>query len=90
MVKKSMTQNLKKKTEKFEKELEKVRTQKAQLIDKEKKLVKDINEAKAEYIVALMSESGKTIEELERFAQMEQEAKVNQSENGGGTYVPTN
>lgn len=85
-----MTQNLKKKTEKFEKELEKVRTQKAQLIDKEKKLVKDINEAKAEYIVALMSESGKTIEELERFAQMEQEAKVNQSENGGGTYVPTN
>lgn len=85
-----MTQNLKKKTEKFEKELEKVRTQKAQLIDKEKKLVKDINEVKAEYIVALMSESGKTIEELERFAQMEQEAKVNQSENGGGTYVPTN
>lgn len=31
-----MTQTLKKKTEKFEKELEKVRTQKAQLVDKEK------------------------------------------------------
>ncbi|HEL0020202.1 TPA: hypothetical protein TT917_001556 [Streptococcus equi subsp. zooepidemicus] len=90
MVKKSMTQTLKKKTEKFEKELEKVRTQKAQLVDKEKKLVKDINEAKAEYIVALMSESGKTIEELERFVQIEQEAQVNQSENGGGAYVSIN
>ncbi len=85
-----MTQTLKKKTEKFEKELEKVRTQKAQLVDKEKKLVKDINEAKAEYIVALMSESGKTIEELERFVQIEQEAQVNQSENGGGAYVSIN
>ena len=55
MVKKSQSQGLKAKTEKLEKELDKVQSQKAQLVTKEKELTKQLKATKAEYIVALMS-----------------------------------
>ncbi|HEM3715624.1 TPA: hypothetical protein U1D13_001689 [Streptococcus suis] len=84
VTRKSQSQGLKAKTEKLEKELEKVQTQKAQLVTKEKELTKQLKAIKAEYIVALMSESGKSIEELERFAK---EKAENVPENGGDGHV---
>lgn len=87
VTRKSMSQALKTKTEKLEKELEKVQTQKAQLVTKEKVLTKQLKDVKADYIVALMSESGKSIEELERFATAKTEGIV---ENGGDGHVQDN
>ena len=51
----------------------------------EKELTKQLKATKAEYIVALMSESGKSIEELERFAKDKAE---DATENGGDGHVP--
>lgn len=75
VTRKPMSKTLKAKTEKLEKELEKLQTQKAQLANKEKGLTKQLKAVKADYIVALMSESGKSIEELERFAKTDQTAE---------------
>ena len=85
VTRKSQSQGLKAKTEKLEKELEKVQSQKAQLVTKEKELTKQLKATKAEYIVALMSESSKSIEELERFAKDKAE---DATENGGDGHVP--
>lgn len=70
MVKKSVSQTLKKKVQKLEQDLDKLQSQKVDLIAKEKALQKSLKETNASYIVALMAESGKTIEELENFAQL--------------------
>ena len=83
VTRKSLSETLKAKTEKLSQELEKIQTQKAQLTTKEKDLTKQLKTIKAEYIVALMSESGKSIEELERFAQTKTEAPMN----GGDGHV---
>lgn len=84
VTRKSMSQTLKSKTEKLEKELEKIQIQKAQLVIKEKDLTKQLKAVKADYIVALMSESGKSIEELENFAKAKTEGIA---ENGGDSHV---
>ncbi|HFU4060249.1 TPA: hypothetical protein ACGOZ1_001679 [Streptococcus suis] len=84
VTRKSQSQGLKAKTEKLEKELEKVQSQKDQLVTKEKELTKQLKSTKAEYIVALMTESGKSIEELERFAK---DTAEDATENGGDGYV---
>lgn len=84
VTRKSMSQTLKAKSEKLEKDLEKIQSQKSQLIAKEKELTKQLKAVKADYIVALMSESGKSIEELERFAQAKQEVAT---KNGGEGHV---
>lgn len=78
VTRKNTSQTLKGKTEKIERELEKVQAQKQLLLSKEKDLTKQLNAVKADYIVALMTESGKSIEELERFAK---------AENGGDVHV---
>lgn len=70
MVKKSVSQTLKKKVQKLEQDLDKLQFQKADLIAKEKALQKSLKETNASYIVALMAESGKSIEELENFEQL--------------------
>lgn len=59
---------LKGKIEKYQKELKKIQDQKSILLKKEKDISKNLNTVQADYIVALMTESGKSIEELERFA----------------------
>lgn len=82
VTRKNTSQTLKGKTEKIERELEKVQAQKQLLLSKEKDLTKQLNAVKADYIVALMTESGKSIEELERFAKAE-----NKAENGGDVHV---
>lgn len=87
VTRKSTSETLKAKTEKLEKELDKIQTQKAQLVDKEKDLTKQLKETKAGYIVALMSESGKSIEELERFAK---DKAKDATENGGDDHVQNN
>ena len=87
---KNTSQALKKKVQKFEQELEKLLEQKRQLVQKEKELNKSLKETKADYIVALMAESGKTIEELERFAQVGQNNQASHPENGDSAYVPHN
>lgn len=85
MVKKNASHMLKAKRQKLETDLEKVQVQKAQLLAKERELQKAIKESKADYIVALMAESGKSIEELEEFAKTE--VPHNPIENGGDTHV---
>lgn len=68
VTRKNTAEGLKAKMDKLENDLVKVKDQKAQLNIKEKELTKSLKEAKASYIVALMAESGKSIEELEQFA----------------------
>ncbi|MBN6014391.1 MULTISPECIES: hypothetical protein [Streptococcus] len=68
VTRKSQSEILKGKIEKYQLELEKIQDQKTKLLGKERKLTQNLNTAQADYIVALMNESGKSIEELERFA----------------------
>ncbi|MEZ7555991.1 MULTISPECIES: hypothetical protein [Streptococcus] len=79
------SQQLKAKLEKLEKDLAKIKSQKAQLAEKEKDLLKQQKAADAEYILALMAESNRTREEFEQFAQV----KAANAENGGDAHVPT-
>lgn len=87
MVKKSIAQTLKNKSEKLKDELERLQEKRAELLQREKDLKKSIKEVNADYIVALMSESGKTIEDLEEFAQKQPESSQAQTENGGAAHV---
>ena len=80
-----VTRKLKAKLEKLEKDLEKIKSQKAQLAEKEKGLLKQQKAADAEYILALMAESNRTREEFEQFAQV----KAANAESGGDAHVPT-
>ncbi|MCP9017086.1 hypothetical protein NML69_03720 [Streptococcus sp. CF8-6] len=68
VTRKSQSETLKGKIEKYQKELKKIQDQKSILLKKEKDISKNLNTVQADYIVALMTESGKSIEELERFA----------------------
>lgn len=68
VTRKSQSETLKGKIEKYQKELKKIQDQKSILLKKEKDISKNLNTAQADYIVALMTESGKSIEELEIFA----------------------
>lgn len=68
VTRKSQSEMLKGKIEKYQKELKKIQDQKSILLKKEKDISKNLNTVQADYIVALMTESGKSIEELERFA----------------------
>ena len=68
VTRKSQSEILKGKIEKYQQELEKIQDQKSKLLGKEKKLTQNLNTTQADYIVALMTESGKSIEELERCA----------------------
>lgn len=68
VTRKSQSETLKGKIEKYQKELKKIQDQKSILLKKEKDISKNLNTVQAAYIVALMTESGKSIEELERFA----------------------
>ncbi len=79
------SQQLKAKLEKLEKDLAKIKSQKAQLAEKEKDLLKQQKATDAEYILALMAESNRTREEFEQFAQV----KAANAENGGDAHVPT-
>lgn len=79
------SQQLKVKLEKLEKDLEKIKSQKAQLAEKEKDLLKQQKATDADYILALMAESNRTREEFEQFAQV----KAANAENGGDAHVPT-
>ena len=66
VTRKSQSEILKGKIEKYQLELEKIQDQKTKLLGKERKLTQNLNTTQADYIVALMNESGKSIEE--RFA----------------------
>ena len=79
------SQQLKAKLEKLEKDLEKIKSHKAQLAEKEKDLLKQQKATDAEYILALMAESNRTREEFEQFAQV----KAANAENGGDAHVQT-
>ncbi|BCP62934.1 hypothetical protein SUT380_21220 (plasmid) [Streptococcus parasuis] len=79
---KKTSQGLKQKIEKLTTELGKLEEQKKQILNREKELNNQIKTTKADYIVALMSESGKTIEELEYFVQ-----STNQSIEVGDSHV---
>lgn len=79
------SQQLKAKLEKLEKDLEKIKSQKTQLAEKEKDLLKQQKATDAEYILALMAESNRTREEFEQFAQV----KAANAENGGDAHVQT-
>lgn len=68
VTRKSQSETLKGKIEKYQKELKKIQDQKSILLKKEKDISKNLNTVQANYIVALMTESGKSIGELERFA----------------------
>lgn len=68
VTRKSQSETLKGKIEKYQKELKKIQDQKSILLKKEKDISKNLNTVQADYIVALMTESGKSIEELEIFA----------------------
>ncbi len=82
VTRKSQAETLKAKINKFDAELEKIKDQKTQLANKERELNKQLKTAKADYIVALMAESGKSIEDLELFSKTETVA-----ENGGDGHV---
>ena len=82
VTRKSQTETLKAKINKFDAELQKIKDQKTQLANKERELNKQLKTAKADYIVALMAESGKSIEDLELFSKTETVA-----ENGGDGHV---
>ena len=71
--KKTQTQSLKGKLEKFNAELEKIQEAK-------------INALQAEYIIALMAESGKSFDEFENFA-FNNSNQVNSSEEVGEGHV---
>ena len=68
VARKSQSEILKGKNEKYQQKIEKIQDQKSKLLGKEKKLTQNLNTTQADYIVALMNESGKSIEELERLA----------------------
>ncbi|MGI2824240.1 hypothetical protein ACRN89_09435 [Streptococcus mitis] len=84
--KKSQTQSLKGKLEKFNAELEKIQEQKRALNQKEKEYEAKINALQAEYIIALMTESGKSFDEFENFA-FNNSNQVNSSEEVGEGHV---
>ncbi|NIB84791.1 MULTISPECIES: hypothetical protein [Streptococcus] len=84
--KKSQTQSLKGKLEKFNAELEKIQEQKRALNQKEKEYEAKINALQAEYIIALMAESGKSFDEFENFA-FNNSNQVNSSEEVGEGHV---
>ncbi|MGT2666539.1 hypothetical protein ACVRYP_04390 [Streptococcus rifensis] len=82
VTRKSQSETLKAKITKLDTELGKVKDQKSQLANKEKELNRQLKTLKADYIVALMAESGKSIEDLELFAKTEAV-----TENGGDGHV---
>ena len=84
--KKTQSQSLKGKLEKFNAELEKIQEQKEALNQKEKEYEVKINTLKAEYIIALMAESDKSFDEFENFA-FNNSNKVNSSEEVGEGHV---
>lgn len=90
VTRKNTSQQLKKKISKYETDLEKLQEQKRLLSQKEKEILKNVKEAKSDYIIALMAESGKTIEELELFAKTEKENHNSSSENGDVAHVSNN
>ena len=84
--KKTQTQSLKGKLEKFNAELEKIQEQKEALNQKEKEYELKINTLQAEYVIALMAESGTSFDEFENFA-FNNSNKVNSSEEVGEGHV---
>lgn len=68
------SQKLKGKIQKLEQELLNLQEKKEKVIAKEKKLIQAIKETKADYFITLMSESGKTIEEVENFINSNQQS----------------
>lgn len=68
------SQKLKGKIQKLEQELLNLQEKKEKVIAKEKKLIQTIKETKADYFITLMSESGRTIEEVENFINSNQQS----------------
>lgn len=85
VTRKNSSQLLKAKYDKFLVDLQKVQSQKEQLVLREKELKLQSTKAYAEYIVALMSESGKSMKEIEDFAKGTSSQQLHQ--NGGDSHV---
>lgn len=90
VTRKNTSQQLYKKKDKLEQALEKIQKQKAIIIQKEKETIKDLTEVKSDLIVALLSETGKSFEELEEYAKSEHDPQVGSSENGDDAHVSDN
>ncbi|WP_203264780.1 hypothetical protein [Streptococcus uberis] len=87
---KNTSQRLKKKEQKLKEALEKIKSQKNNLIQKEKEISKNLTEVQSDLIIALLSETGKSFEELENYAKSESEAYVSSSEDGDVAHVQNN